>query len=271
MALTAGRIIDAGDLLFGYGRLVPHPPAEQHATTASEIVPETASGETVDLIINELAHEFKNPMVTIKTVAQHWERLMADEAGREQMARLTGDAVDRMDRALENLLQFTRFRSPTPQATSLNSLLAPCLTALAPTLTERRLILDYRPPESVPARVDVAQITYAFENLLRVITRDLPEGETLSVHSVATSPAITFAVSGGHRPLSKLSRLLDHPNDGGETALPLGLVFAKTLIDRNGGHMEIRNSADTFTMTVWLPAGREESAVGNGKTASLDS
>jgi len=272
-ALATSRVIDAGDLLFGYGRIIPHAPparAEPRGAAAPELASEAESTETVDLIINELAHEFKNPMVTIKTVAQYWERLVGDEAGREQMARLTGDAVDRMDRALENMLQFTRFGSPAPQTASVNALLAPCLTALAPTLTERRLILDYRPPESLLARVDAAQITYAFENLLRVITRELPEGHTLWVHAVATSPAITFAVSGGHRPLGKLVQFLDHPDET-ETALPLGFVFAKTLIERNGGRMEIEQTTDTFAVTVWLPVTREESAVGNGKTANLDS
>ena len=41
-------------------------------------------------MISELAHEFKNPMVTIKTVSQGIERLATDKQGRQQIARLTG-------------------------------------------------------------------------------------------------------------------------------------------------------------------------------------
>jgi DNA-binding NtrC family response regulator len=266
--LASNPTIDAEDLLFGYGRLVPRRRNESRAPNRG-IATEPAPYDTVDLVINELAHEFKNPMVTIKTVAQHLERLLSDETGRERIARLTGDAVDRMDRVLENLLQFTRFRAPAPQDIALPALLAPCLTDLTAQLSERRVLLNYRASEPLPVFVDNAQITYAFENLLRVIARDLPEGETLSIRPWGTSAAVTFEFSGTGRPLaSKLSALLDHPSHADETASPLGLVFAKTLIERNGGRIEVRSAATGATITVWLPS-RDEIASGNGKTASL--
>jgi hypothetical protein len=46
------------------------------------------------------------------------------------------------------------------------------------------------------------------------------------------------------------------------------VVFAKTLIERNGGRIEVHTQADVTAITVWLPS-REEIAPGNGKTASL--
>ncbi len=268
VVLTHSRSIDAEDLLFGYGRMVPR---SQEGTPAPgrEVVSRSTPPETVDLIINELAHEFKNPMVTIKTVSQHLERWLADEAGREQVARLTGEAVDRMDRALENLLQFTRFRSPSPHDVSLNTLLAPCLTDITPVLTERRVLLNYRPPEPAPVFVDAAQIGYAFENLLRVITRDLAEGETLAVRPFGSAPGVVFEFGSGGRPLAtKLVGLLDHAPSDGETPLPLGLVLAQALIERNGGRLEMHTTAETASITVCLPS-REEIASGNGKTTSL--
>ncbi len=269
VVLAQRRVLDADDLLFGYGRVVPRAPEQTAAkpVTAAEATPD--GGEAVDLIINELAHEFKNPMVTIKTVAQHLERLLADETGREQVARLTGEAIDRMDRALENLLQFTRFRAPAPGDVQLNALLSPCLSELAPTLTERRVSLNYRPPEPQSVFVDSAQITYALDNLVRVITRDLPEGQTLSVRAVDGTPAVAFEFTGTRASVTgRLSEFLDHaPSDAGST-LPLGMVFAKALIERNGGRIEVRAQPDISAITVWLPS-REEIAPGNGKTKAL--
>jgi hypothetical protein len=266
VVLSERRALDAEDLLFGYSRLLSAP-AERGETR--EPAAESEASDTVDLVINELAHEFKNPMVTIKTVAQHLERLLADETGREQVARLTGEAVDRMDRALENLLQFTRFRAPAPGDVQLNTLLSPCLSELTSTLTERRVLLNYRPPERISVFVDAAQVAYAFENLLRVIARDLPEGQTLSVRPLDETPAVTFEFSGVRHPLAgKLSDFLDRPPVEADSLLPLGAVFAKTLIERNGGRIEAHTQADVTAITVWLPS-REEIAPGNGKTASL--
>jgi hypothetical protein len=264
--LCERRTLEAEDLLFGYGRLLSAP---EPRGAASEPAAESEASGTVDLVINELAHEFKNPMVTIKTVAQHLERLLADDTGREQVARLTGEAVARMDRALENLLQFTRFRAPAPGDVQLNTLLSPCLSELTSTLAERRVLLNYRPPERISVFVDAAQVAYAFENLLRVIARDLPEGQTLSVRPLDETPAVTFEFSGVRHPLAgKLSDFLDRPPVEAESLLPLGAVFAKTLIERNGGRIEAHTQADVTAITVWLPC-REEIAPGNGKTASL--
>ncbi len=269
VALAQSRPIDANDLLFGYGRIVPRQPAESPAVQP-EVAAEHERHSTVDLIINELAHEFKNPMVTIKTVAQHLERLLADEAGREEVARLTGEAVDRMDRALENLLQFTRFRAPIAREIPLSALLAPCLSDLAPRLSENRVTLDYRPPDSPPVFVDAAQVAYAFDNLLRVVARDLQEGATLCIRPLGPGAGLAFEYPRASQPLaSKLSELLDDAGGGGE-ALPLGLVLARSLIERNGGHIELRSENASTSINVWLP-NREGMATGNGKTTNLSS
>ncbi|MFQ5664894.1 MAG: sigma 54-interacting transcriptional regulator [Candidatus Binatia bacterium] len=268
IALKQSRTIDADDLLFGYGRIVP---SEETVTRHPSRAPvrERAPDGTVDLIVNELAHEFKNPMVTIKTVTQHLERLLGDREGREAVARLTGEAVERMDRALENLLQFTRFRTPALRDVPFNALLAPALSDLAPELSGRRVTLDYRPPDPLPVFVDAAQIVYAFANLVRVISRDLQEGQTLAIHPAKTGTALTFEYAGGQHPVTaKLANLLDGVDASKDAVLPLGLVFAKTLIERNGGRIEIESAAEPASITVWLPS-REELETGNGKATSL--
>ena len=267
IALARSRSIEADDLLFGYGRIAPRQRDAPLANTRRSVPEGSAS---VDLIINELAHEFKNPMVTIKTIAQHMERMLADHDSRSDVARLTGEAVDRMDRVLENLLQFTRFRAPARRDIAVATLLAPCLSNLAPKLSEQRVTLDYHPPNSHSAFVDAAQIEYAIDNLLNVIARDLQEGQTLSIHPAGSTSALAFEYpSTGPSFAGTLSRLLDETGPDAD-ALPLGLVLAKTLIERNGGHIEARSAAATASVTVWLP-GREEMATDNGKKTSLSS
>jgi DNA-binding NtrC family response regulator len=267
LALADVRSIDAEDLLFGYGRMPPRQRAPRVESVPSSGAREVGRGTRVDLIINELAHEFKNPMVTIKTVAQHMERLLADPEGRQEVARLTGEAVDRMDRVLENLLQFTRFRAPERRDIALTTLLGPGLSNLAPQLSERRVVLDYRPPNSHPAFVDVAQLEYALDNLLHVIARDLQDGQTLSIHPLGSTSGVAFEYPKAPRSFAAtLSDLLDDTGDDAD-GLPLGLVLAKTLIERNGGRIETRSSDTAASVTVWLPS-REEVVTGNGKTTS---
>src|SRR5262249_28299371 len=227
LTLVPSRILDADDLLFRYGPPVARGPARPAAAPPPSSI-EGTPADAAELIINELAHEFKNPMVTIKTVAQHLERLLADEAGRQQVTRLTGEAVDRMDRTLENLLQFTRFRTPAAEEVSLSALIAPAVTDLTPTLAERRIVLNYTPSEASRAFVDPAQIVYAFDNMLRAIARDLVEGQTLSIRAPASPHTVLFEFVSPHHPISeKLAALLEGRVAGEETPLPLGMLFAK--------------------------------------------
>jgi two-component system, NtrC family, response regulator HydG len=262
IALVHKEVLDAGDLLFGYGRLMP---SEQKPQSTREVASPTLATTAVDLIINELAHEFKNPLVTIKTFAQHLDRLLEEEGGRDQLLRLTGEAVDRMDRALENLLQFTRFQEPAVERVPLGALLGPLLADLGSELTEHRLVLDYRPPPTgLIVSVDPVQLSYALDNLLRTLIRSVADGQSISV--VCSEPAtVTFHLpSGNGYVVAKLRRMLSPRSKSEESPLPLGLALARSLITRNDGQFDVEEDAAGLTIRVELPIG-EEMGRGSGK------
>ena len=77
----------------------------------------------LELIIAELAHELKNPMVTIKTFSENLEQLLNDPGLRDKFVGLTRDAIDRMDGFLEELLRFSRYAEPKVQNLSLRQAL----------------------------------------------------------------------------------------------------------------------------------------------------
>jgi DNA-binding NtrC family response regulator len=250
IALAHKEVLDVGDLLFGYGPLIVAPASlpvqpEQSATPLAT--------SAVDMIINELAHEFKNPLVTLKTFAQHLDRLVLEESSRDQLVLMTGEAVDRIDRALENLLQFTRFHEPSPQPVPLGAILGPVLAELGPLLSERRLMLDYRPPHSnIVVNVDPEQITYALENLLRALIRNVGDGGSIAVHCGEGGHMTIQLPAGNGRGIAKLASLLP-PRDGNEESpLPLGLALARSLVKRNGGQFEIQERETGATVTIQL-------------------
>ena len=254
IALTHKEVLDVGDLLFGYGRLTPATPSGAHAV---ELAPPLATS-AVDLIINELAHEFKNPLVTIKTFAQHLDRLIDEEGGDEELVKLTGEAVDRMDRALENLLQFTRFEEPVPQRLALGALLGPVLAELGPLLSERQLVLDYRPLHAATmVAVDREQVSYALQNLLRALIRGMRDGAALGVScGEAGLVSIGLPVSDGDL-VAKLRTLLASRGGQEDSALPLGIALARSLILRNGGRFDIEDTSTGSSVTIRLPVAAE--------------
>ena len=67
---------------------------------------DSLAGLDLEVVLGELAHELRNPMVTIKTFAQHLDSVLADPEVRARFSALTADAIDRMDGLLETLARF---------------------------------------------------------------------------------------------------------------------------------------------------------------------
>jgi signal transduction histidine kinase len=266
VALSRDAVIDADDLLFDGGLVRPGGAA---AAAAPRPGRSALNGRPLDLIINELAHEFKNPLVTIKTFAHHMRRALPSGGDEEQVARLTGDAVAQIDQTLENLLAFTRLETPVPESVPLSAVLNPVLEECAQALAPRGVALDHAPAPPLAVRGDPHQLAYALTNLLRALTRDLPPASRLSVRYGGPA-TVTIQLPpdadpvGGH-----LATLLDRPSDG-SPPMPLGMAIANAVLERNGAHVALGDDTPS-TVTVRFSVADDDMVVaGNGTAPRSD-
>ena len=134
LAVCGGGRIDAGDLVFdfrGEDRGAPlgpfeiqpdmamdpssdQPRLQVYTGTLAGTGSANGHGQTVDLslVIHELAHELKNPMVTIKTFAQLLGDRYEDENFRARFQEIVGGDIERMDDLLEAMIEFADFSRP---------------------------------------------------------------------------------------------------------------------------------------------------------------
>lgn len=252
LSIARKSVIEANDLLFDSMPVR----VSDTAAAPSATVPgtETLTVQALDMIANELAHELKNPMATIKTFAQHLGRVLRNGGDEKEAARLTGEAVDRMDHVVENLLQFTRFGSPDAQRVSLASVVASALEDC-----ERRFgappgSVEREPAPAPAVVVDLAQVSYALANLLRTLTRGFGPSEGIRIGH--PEPGSIVLTARGREVSSRLSRMLPAAEDG-EAALPLGVALATALVERNGGSLRYEPHQPT-TVTVRLPVAQPE-------------
>lgn len=226
--------------------------AEVRATT---VAPAPAAHPEVTALLHELAHELKNPMVVIKTAAQQMARLSQTDPEQRDMAQLAGEAVDRMDRFVENMLDFARFNGVRPLAVHLGDLLGPALEAVSGELRSQQIQLDDRTDATTSVWVDPLQLTFALENLLRAALRVAGEGAPVALHNSPTGtltidfPASTRSVA------AKLSQWNDGPLLGASIEPSIPFVLARELIERNGGRVAVRAGDGTTTVEVQLPSG----------------
>lgn len=257
IALAPTNRLDVADLRFGHG--APQPTVLQ--PTQSAVAATSEATHAADLIIQELAHEFRNPLVAIKTVTQQLDYFTRDEEGRQHVAKLAGDAVDRMDRTLDNLVQFSEFGTPAPDGVRLRSLLDDALASVEGTAGERRIAIDCTTEEDALVHVDAEQVSYALGNLLRAVLRDVDDGHTIAIRSGSDAGSITIDFEpGGLQLSSKLASLLDREPSDSTSAESLGFLFARRLLERNSGQIETTRTADSSRVVVHLPVERNAPA-----------
>src|SRR5437667_170321 len=125
--LLAGGVVEAAHL-----DLAAEPPA------AVAAAPATAPGDAaLEYLLAELAHELRNPLVTIKTFADHLPALLEDAELRARFATLTSEAIERMDGLLENVLAFARLGAPRREVVEVGPIMALVLAELEPGLAGR--------------------------------------------------------------------------------------------------------------------------------------
>ncbi len=248
LALGRHASIDADDLAFDGARL----PRPRNAGPADADGRAPLGAQQLDLIINELAHEFKNPLVTLKTFAHQLRRSLGSSEDAEQAARLTGEAVEQIDQTLENLLEFTRLAEPAPQTRPLSQLLDPILEECRFVLAPRGVRVEHDALPAVSVRADPQQLTYAFGNLIRALGRDLGRGSTLHI-GFAPPATVTVRLPQGADPLGNhLAVLLGRTADTTATP-PLGVAIANAVLGRNGAQLAV-DAEDPATVLVRLHA-----------------
>jgi signal transduction histidine kinase len=86
---------------------------------------------TVGLLGASIAHEIRNPLVSIKTFVQLLPNHHQDPLFRDKFFRLIGDEVGRIDRLTEQLLDLAAPRVFAAQEIGINSLIGSCLELIA--------------------------------------------------------------------------------------------------------------------------------------------
>jgi signal transduction histidine kinase len=255
--LAPGMLIGSRDL----GLHVRAPAIANVPSVAPGNVAPATLGETppappqLELILTELAHELKNPMVTIKTFAQHLPTLLEDSELRARFAALTDDAIIRMDGLLENVLDFARLGAPRPTPVALTTVLDQSLETIDDTLSARGARVRREGWEEKPRVVaDEQHLGYALRNVLGSIAPELPRDHELAVH-IAGNGTIDLSFAGTTGVTAKLQSFLSnglHVPD--PTALPLRFMLARAVIARNGGDLEVHAvGPDETVVSVALP------------------
>jgi signal transduction histidine kinase len=230
---------------------------------AAPVSAEPSAGAALEFLVAELAHELRNPMVTIKTYARHLPALVEDAELRARFDTLANDAIDRMDGLLENVLAFARLGAPRPEVVDVGPLLGRALADVEGELAGRAISVRQQAARSARCSADPEQLAYAFRNLLAGVVREVPAREQLALEATANG-VVTLRFAGGAEAAARLRRLAGSGDDASltdPTVQPLVFRLARAVLERNGGALTVVPEADAATsIVIRLPAAEEAAA-----------
>lgn len=212
------------------------------ATQATSSYPGSSNGDLPDMsvLINELAHELKNPMVTIKTFAQLLGERFDDDAFRVRFQETVSSDIERMDELLEAILDFSRLSLPSVEKVLLYPELRQVTEEILPECIKREATVRWLGKgETEEVMADESHMRYVFKNVFRTVLAEVrPKGEIQVEVEGRGKVAVTYV-----RERDRMSPITQYLEDSEcqkeEEALPLRLLLAKILLRRNGGGMKV--------------------------------
>lgn len=234
--------------------LVAAPTSPPDPAPSAPTVPPPAPDARLEYVLAELAHELRNPLVTLKTVADHMDELAADSELRGRFAPLAGEAVARMDALLDNLVTYGRLGPPVPAPVDLAALLDAVLRDAEPTLARRHLTVRAS-TGGATCVADPGHLGFAMRNLVAGVAETAaPDGELVVDATANGVLRLRFASDAD---AATLRRLL--APDGGDalydpTCQPLPFSLARAVLEQVGGRVEVTPAGQGRTaLEVRLP------------------
>lgn len=224
----------------------PRAAAPAVAPSASATAQLSGASPTLEALAVELAHQLKNPLVTIKTFVGSIESLRDDPHELGQFRALTDEAVTRMDEILDGLLAFARLHAPVVEPIDVVAALRDALRGAWRALSSKQVELDAPEGASLRARADREHVRFALATLARHVAETIEPRSRLAISvEEPTTLRLEYRESGA------ITHLRGASHDG-QSGLPLALLLVRGALARVGGDVEIALESNVVSIRLRL-------------------
>ena len=217
-----------------------------------------------------IAHEIKNPLAGIAGVIQVLKKDQAADSQKRAVLDEVLSQVDRMDKAVRNLLSFARPPEPKTTHVDINGLIGKLLDFLAPQFAKNAITAERKLAPGLPwLTLDPDLIQQALINIALNAIQAMPEGGTIIVETKTTEPdrenpgsiRIELADTGKGISQDNLNRIFNPFFTTRQQGTGLGLSITQRIIEQHGGEIEVMSTAGKGTrFTIVLPYPGSEKA-----------
>jgi two-component system sensor histidine kinase PilS (NtrC family) len=207
-----------------------------------------------------IAHEIRNPLASISGSIEMLANELKLKGEHKRLMELVTTESDRLDRIINDFLEFARLRPPSREKVALAGCLDDVVVLLNNNTTLSANIKSDGEPgtNDVVVRIDAEQMRQVFLNLAINGCEAMPDGGMLAIQTRVRRDGwleIAFEDEGPGISKEARSRLFEPfftTKDGGTG---LGLAIANKIVEAHGGRIEVRNrEKQGASVAVLLPA-----------------
>jgi len=204
-----------------------------------------------------VAHEIRNPLTAIKAALFIQKKSFQTASPERDNVEVVEREILRLERIVNNFLQFARPAEPELATISADLLLLESQQFFAPQLGKNNIRLNLEPSEPMRIRVDVGQFKQVFINLIQnaadsigrdgaVTLRARPDRKRLANGEM---PVVVLEVSdtGKGIPPEVEKRLFDPFFTTKENGTGLGLSIAAQIVQKHGGELQYQTQVNHGT------------------------
>ena len=214
-------------------------------------------------VVASIAHEIKNPLVSIGGFARRLERNLRDNSTEKKYMRIVLKEVNRLENVLNQTLVYSKDIPLPSSPQDINRIIEDCLFILEGELKDRRIAVSKDLEPHLPMLPsDPQQMKQIFLNLFVNAMQAMGSDGRLSVKTLVdrgkdgSALQIEVADSGGGIPQESLENIFNPFFTTKQDGTGLGLAITHKIITRYGGKIDVINSPGsgaTFVIRFPLP------------------
>jgi len=205
-----------------------------------------------------VAHEIRNPLVTIGGFARSMKRQLDEGHPSARSIDIIIEEVRRLEKILANVMDFSKPSAPWKRPTKINQVIQNTCVLLNDQLKSLGVALSQRLGRGLPlVMVDAEQVKQALLNILKNAAESIGTDGQISVSSRLEDGLIWIDISDTGKGIAEdmIPNLFDPFFTTRPDGTGLGLAVTKKIIVDHGGDIEVKSRLGVgTTFTIYLPA-----------------
>jgi len=201
---------------------------------------------TIGELAGSIAHEIKNPLITIEGFAKRIQNTK-DLGAVTKYSKIIEREAGRLSGVLSKLLNFSRMDEPKYESVAINDIVNDTVLFMEHHLTRfKNITLNIIKAEDLPyVKVDSIHIQQILVNLIMNAAQAMPQGGEIKITTGKEGDYVFISVADNGKGIKKeiIDKIFDPfftTKEKGE-GTGLGLSLCKRLIEANGGKIEVES------------------------------